>query len=518
MATAIEAALQQSVRQPAADVDDDEDFLPIESVTVKLVDANNNDAIEEEKTAYYIASKNINFRHEGVDKKKPSEVVLRDLTHGSYADRVLVYYSSSGSGKTCELAGSSVTRDCHLTLMLTIADEDDEEKNLNFEITQILKKAKPSLQPIVQAAVENRQELKLVLAIDEASSCPRTVRAILRNGEYLKSVVLQCLDETGCCDDTPELMWSLKVSIAGTGVASSVVGSITQNFKVVPPYHDIDWKRAINNTLGNDEETIELCVPGKPGLTAINDFSVIEESFPILAVLMENGRLESIAIAELRAGTTGGGNQKGNEQADEAKLVQRVVDRFMMSNGLNSLMGNREAEVKVAAAALAVHLFGMDEQFLLGVPSNQQEFDDWLAKMDFFYFQTSEELLSVRQIVAVYGLLQPSADMEQLSKHSNTTIPPLYMTSAQQLVAVHMLGLSVGDMLQPTWVGFEDMSTHLVKCAIAAATTVRWDKRPTVADTLKKIGFRPDRSSTSDRVKETWTRMEEVEAGFDFAN
>ena len=81
MATTIEEALlqalQQQQQQQAPAAPNEDSSLPIRSLQVKLV--NPADDSVEEKTAYYIASPTIDFRHEGVHGKKPSDDVTGDF-------------------------------------------------------------------------------------------------------------------------------------------------------------------------------------------------------------------------------------------------------------------------------------------------------------------------------------------------------------------------------------------------------------------------------------------------------
>lgn len=94
------------------------------------------------------------------------------------------------------------------------------------------------------------------------------------------------------------------------------------------------------------------------------------------------------------------------------------------------------------------------------------------------------------------------------SEKGKRIYPPLKMTPPQQLIAIFMLGISMDNMLQPTWFGFEMMSTHFVKCAIAASATVCKKLRPSVKDALACLGFTIlDEKATDDDVKKTWKKL-----------
>lgn len=110
-------------------------------------------------------------------------------------------------------------------------------------------------------------------------------------------------------------------------------------------------------------------------------------------------------------------------------------------------------------------------------------------------------------------MLEPSTPVEK--RHRGLIInPPVKMTTPQQLVAAFMLGLDLGSVLEPTWVGFELMSTHFVKCALAASAAVCFEKRPPVADTLALLGFEVDPIATTTSVRDTWADLENWVAVF----
>jgi hypothetical protein len=84
----------------------------------------------------------------------------------------------------------------------------------------------------------------------------------------------------------------------------------------------------------------------------------------------------------------------------------------------------------------------------------------------------------------------------------------------QQLVAVLMLGLDCKSMLQPSWFGFELMSTHFVKCALAASAAVIVSKRPSVKDTLSCLGFQLDNFATGETIANLWNGLGDWNAVF----
>ena len=500
--------------------------------------------------AYFLSTEAIKFRHEGELEKFPTRLFLGDLSEER--DKVLIYYSSSGSGKTSELVGSSASRAAHLAIVISVVDptthmyesfEEIVDSEINSQgknsdhllgkdmtspgsqdhstskhidptvfrwrkvnqlaahdaildtLTCLLAESRDQMALVVQAAVASDQKLKLVLAIDEASSCPRVIRGILRFPSTVKVLVHQAMHDAGLDISLAEV--EVALSIGGTGVASSTIGSLPDTFEVLSPYHETsqNWKRIMDVKL--KAESLKLVVPWNAEPEIIHSLNIISEHFPVLTEMMKNGRMSSIAMAELRDYSNTG------EEVKEGVLVHSIVKRFMKSNGMNSLVRDKEEQRKVAASALAVHLFGHFDQFTLKVPQNGVEVAAWASDMLFFDFSTD---CTVKQMVQSYGLLEPKGTIEDA--HRGTSIqPPLQMSTPQQLIAVFMLGLELDSMLEPTWFGFELMSTHFVKCAIAASVAVCKEKRPSVKDTLAELGFRLDPNATSKSVEKTWHEL-----------
>lgn len=52
----------------------------------------------------------------------PPRLYLKDLSGDEFNQKILVYYSSSGSGKTAELVGSSASRGAHFSFVLSVKD------------------------------------------------------------------------------------------------------------------------------------------------------------------------------------------------------------------------------------------------------------------------------------------------------------------------------------------------------------------------------------------------------------
>lgn len=90
--------------------------------------------VRSEQAAYFIKDESVKFRHEGIIESSPDWVYLcvennmDDKWAHSAAlcfEKVALYYSASGSGKTVELAVTSVTRNVDLTLLPKISNSDE---------------------------------------------------------------------------------------------------------------------------------------------------------------------------------------------------------------------------------------------------------------------------------------------------------------------------------------------------------------------------------------------------------
>lgn len=88
-----------------------------------------------EGSCYFVTDGSIKFRHQGSDRHTPDVFFLKSRRANSYLDKVVVQFSASGSGKTVDLAGSSVSRGAHLTIIVAFTDgaqdfgEDTGQRN-----------------------------------------------------------------------------------------------------------------------------------------------------------------------------------------------------------------------------------------------------------------------------------------------------------------------------------------------------------------------------------------------------
>jgi hypothetical protein len=103
----------------------------------------------------------------------------------------------------------------------------------------------------------------------------------------------------------------------------------------------------------------------------------------------------------------------------------------------------------------------------------------------------------IQRIVRRFGLLEPTL----LPPEPRAVASDLFvMRPAQQLVALTMLGIDTASMLEASPFGFEVLSTHVAKCAIAASSAIDVSTRPDLQKILSKIGFTVDRYASSDDI------------------
>ena len=75
-----------------------------------------------------------------------------------------------------------------------------------------------------------------------------------------------------------------------------------------------------------------------------------------------------------------------------------------------------------------------------------------------------------------------------------------------------MLGVRLGSMLEASPFGFETLSTHLVKCAVAASLAVSREERPDRRSVLATIGFQVCNKSTHPDIKKVWNELRQFRA------
>ena len=503
-----------------------------------------------DKLAFFMKKQDaIRFRHEGLAYKIPNVVYLPamiengSLTYetapSAESRRVPVYFSASGSGKTVELAVSTVTHHAHLALLLAfdesedlkqeevmdyISKHPDEGKDYNVTRTKLASRkirdailgisgGWGNLKTILKAQPKNG--LKLVVGIDEASACPTIVRSILSNVEgtekWLKNGLYDSLVQLASLDgakiepgEAHKLVKDISFgfAIAGTGVASSTLGSSEKTFQHLPtsamarPY--------LYPQMALQEAKINIWLPGEFESSCIT-ISNIKEKLPILHCMMENARMASIALSKLD--TLRGRN------IVEKHVVNSVCKVFIESNGLQSIQKDSQAKNAVGACSLAVLLFQHQTPDFNRQEDKDTYFRSYECGIKFDISVVNTFLKSKRtatndermqfearkKLVATFGLLEPNVD--------DTTSTPFRMRPSQQLIALSLLGVQLSQLVQSDPFGFEVLSTHTMKAALAASSAVNWEDRKSVKETLETVGCMVD-AATQQKTKAEWEGLQ----------
>jgi hypothetical protein len=111
---------------------------------------------------------------------------------------------------------------------------------------------------------------------------------------------------------------------------------------------------------------------------------------------------------------------------------------------------------------------------------------------------------SKKSLISKYGLVEAVPFTAATPKVDK----PFHMPPPMQVMALFLMGLA-GKLspLEPSFFGFEILTTQLVKCALAAALTIPKRKRPTLKEIFTdKLGFElpvSDKSNASPTVN-TW--------------
>lgn len=483
-----------------------------------------------EKRCYFLTSRRVLFRHQGDDRKMPPKVFVKDLSNAVKA-KVAVFHSASGTGKTVELASSAASRKADFTFVLQFSEDisaefkdinpnDGEQKAernkaalemIQDEIGKILEGNKQSFGDILCA---KQGDFRLVVAIDEASMCQLLTRALISDhDDYFHEEVANFILEKAHVPDEKKVFIDVTFSVGGTGACMKYIGSQGNRFSVVEPTatscSGLYWKTALR------EAKICQYLPSNTEQDYL-DPDQLEEGLPILGCLMQNGRMASIAIGVLLA-------DNRRVPIDEAQLVEEVVIEFIRSNGLSKLQWpeEREAAAAVAASAFAVHLFQWNSE-RRSAKINEAELHKWLYELrsgvefagDVLDAAKDKNLMAA--LVSNFGLLEQMH--EPFTKEENgenqqalySISDPFVMRPSQQLVALHLLGGDVSKMVTSNPYRFEVLTTHIIKAALAASSVVAENSRPSIAKSLKKIGFKYHEPTTHASTGDMFSKLENL--------
>ena len=416
------------------------------------------------------------FRHGGERDAIPPLVYV---TVAGCDDMVHVYNQHSGVGKTVELCSSAYIRGAHLTIFHEGSEEDDIEmdhERLSAQDLYIARKtvAEMKVKAIVGDAVARNndifyalkercgisKELKLILAIDEASTCRTLVRAITRDPDDLGvAAALEIQRLLGW-----EVKISVRFSVAGTGSAAADIGSKPKHFFIVTP------------SISRSPESVYEALRGE--YRNLPTYKELKGRCPVLFTFVQyNARFCSIVLKVFP-------KEGGGGHYTDGLLVRKVVESFLKSNGISDIAGNSEELARAGARTLAVHLFQKEER----VPENEKERRELADSYDYGVSLQATKLKqkeTMTELIHKYGLViaLPFGNDHQRKKRYT-------VDSAMQLLSFFMMGLSPEiDLLESSSFGYEVLSTHIVKCAIASTLEIPEGVRPSIQAALKEIGF-----------------------------
>jgi len=417
----------------------------------------------------------------------PKSVHMEFQQGGREDARVHVFMTASGTGNTIELACSAYTRQADLAIVWVLSEDDvkdveqqkdnkDRRNELAFGVLRDLAKKDVSrLKPMI-GMYTLKKTARIVYAFDEASICPLFVRALIAEPEECAKAIITTYKDQGLAID-------VVFSVAGTGVSRGSIGSNIENMKVFTKTNAMQDPKAVYESLCSEFPAIKV------------KYDEIRNQQPVLHVLMEhNARMMSIVIHCLSEDPN---LDKGSNAND---IVMQTIDRFMESNGMWQLAfskeddcskrrGRMKQQVLVGCQVLAEHLFGQSVQ----ISADKQECEEMALTLDYgLKFDTDNLPLKEKwMLVQKYGLLVPVEFPDGGGKLDK----PFTLDPAMQLVALYMLQPprprhDSSLMLAASSYGFEVLSTHILKAALAASLAVAFDDRPTVGEILqKKLGF-----------------------------
>jgi hypothetical protein len=176
---------------------------------------------------------------------------------------------------------------------------------------------------LLEIAATIKQKLKLVVAIDEASECPNLVRTIINNtSASVWDVALEFQDEfRGVCPSlVHQELISVQFSVACTGASASTVGSRKENFINLDTSFVLKQKDVRGRFLDALPEMVLPGLGGQRGKLRTH----IQECLPVVAVMMENGRMASIACSAIS-------EHHQFVPIVESTLVEPIALKFMCS-------------------------------------------------------------------------------------------------------------------------------------------------------------------------------------------
>eukprot|EP00978_Attheya_sp_CCMP212_P024777 scaffold78489_cov58-Attheya_sp.AAC.2 len=245
---------------------------------------------------------------------------------------------------------------------------------------------------------------------------------------------------------------------------------------------------------------VTLIFSGAIKLSAIT-LDAIKDNLPILYCMMENARMASIALKFLRDIVA----NKNPIVIVEKDIVDHVCALFISSNGISSISRNPVIKNAIGTCAFAVMLFQRNAPDFQGRDKDKNTYRlDLTCGFDFdpsvtrtYIVETQK--IAMKKLVSTFGLLKPN--------DYDTMTTPFKMQPSQQLIALSLLGIDLSQLVHPF--GFEVLSTHTMKAALAASSAVAWRDRKSVKETLGKVGCMVDETGTHEDTKCEWEGLKD---------
>ncbi|CAB9518085.1 expressed unknown protein [Seminavis robusta] len=179
----------------------------------------------------------------------------------------------------------------------------------------------------------------------------------------------------------------------------------------------------------------------------------------------------------------------------EGKILDDVCQLFIASNGLYDLVETPIRQGPVAACCFAMLLFQCTkEQEQPMVLETDEELNAFMSSFGCgfeFDKQVSEVFANSSTharflLLSKYALVEPNPASK--TERGKAIDNPFMMRPAQQLIALRLLGINLSALVSSNPFGFEVLSTHTMKTALAASSAVAWERRNSVKETLEVVG------------------------------
>jgi len=509
-----------------------------------------------------------NFRHKGEAQKRPPKVFL-NKPEADQDDKVWVYYTNSGSGKTVELAASGYLRGGVMSIMNKVSKDIPTRDNTESRKTEcrkalisclddIVKTNKATFETLIKsmnAWEKTTEPVRIVFCIDEASSCPNLLRAIISEYEALSGELGNYIASGfgGAIDTTKKNAIQVLFSVAGTGAYQGSSGSLGDNYQYLTPTGNVVGEDLYKTLTSEYEDNDHNKIGTLPGFKDLQDA-------PFLWIIMQyNARMASILIDQMY-----NSQLRYNHPHEETRLMSLVFEKYVRSNGMHFLwhsqgdsdqskLNTTSNRLHVASMGLATYLYPQP----VTIPAGEDEISELALGLDYgIRFQSFSAQEGKAKAETRSGSGSTDADVpcdsnvtgnkekrrrtlmdllvrecglvtqEQFSKKTEDNVleQPFIVNEAMQLLCVWLMQggqrlKSTESLLGTTPFAFEVLSTQLVSCAISAAMTVQVEHRPKVHEILtKSLGMfrnkcmlgKEEKPFLDPYVETSWAALENV--------